>query len=238
MKRALAPRQDPPRGARGDAAALPRSRPAGASACRRCGCSRARRRRSRRSPQRLAPAVAAARRRRLRRRASIDCASQIGSGALPLETMPSAGLAIRPAANAAAGARSSRSPAAFRRLPMPVIGRIEDGALVLDLRCLEDEAGLRRATSPALPPERSPMRWLDRLARRRADADPPPIEHPDRRADGARIRGRAWRRLCGGARDLGAARARRRRARAEQCRRLLRRRARRRARSRRWRCAG
>jgi L-seryl-tRNA(Ser) seleniumtransferase len=24
---------------------------------------------------------------------------------------------------------------------MPVIGRIQDGALILDLRCLEDEAG-------------------------------------------------------------------------------------------------
>jgi L-seryl-tRNA(Ser) seleniumtransferase len=30
---------------------------------------------------------------------------------------------------------------AMRALPIPVIGRIEAGKLVLDLRCLEDEAG-------------------------------------------------------------------------------------------------
>ena len=31
--------------------------------------------------------------------------------------------------------------AVFRRLPLPVIGRIEDQSLVLDLRCLENEKG-------------------------------------------------------------------------------------------------
>lgn len=70
----------------------------------------------------------------------VDCASQIGSGALPLETMPSAGLAIRPRAERGAGRALGRLAAAFRHLPVPVIGRVEDGAQILDLRCLEDEA--------------------------------------------------------------------------------------------------
>jgi L-seryl-tRNA(Ser) seleniumtransferase len=30
---------------------------------------------------------------------------------------------------------------AFRALPVPVIGHIRDGAFILDLRCLDDEAG-------------------------------------------------------------------------------------------------
>ncbi len=70
----------------------------------------------------------------------VACASQIGSGALPLETMPSAGLAIRPRTARGAGRALDRLAAAFRHLPVPVIGRIEDGAQILDLRCLEDEA--------------------------------------------------------------------------------------------------
>jgi L-seryl-tRNA(Ser) seleniumtransferase len=70
----------------------------------------------------------------------VACASQIGSGALPLETLPSAGLAIRPATTRGAGRALERLTAALRRLPVPVIGRIEKGAQILDLRCLEDEA--------------------------------------------------------------------------------------------------
>lgn len=68
-----------------------------------------------------------------------DCASQIGSGALPTQTLPSAGLAIR--AVGGSGSRLNALSAALRALPVPVIGRIEDNALVLDFRCLEDEAG-------------------------------------------------------------------------------------------------
>jgi L-seryl-tRNA(Ser) seleniumtransferase len=73
----------------------------------------------------------------------VDCASQIGSGALPLETLPSAGIAVRPAGTRGHGQGRALEALAdgFRKLPVPVIGRVADGALILDLRCLEDEAG-------------------------------------------------------------------------------------------------
>src|SRR5262245_26407386 len=70
-----------------------------------------------------------------------DCTSQIGSGALPLEVLPSAGIAIRPVAGKGAEARLNSLSAAFRRLPVAVIGRVKDGELFFDLRCLDDEAG-------------------------------------------------------------------------------------------------
>ena len=64
----------------------------------------------------------------------VPLSSQIGSGSLPIDRLPSAGLAVRPQ-----GRRSgvlNRLEVALRALPQPVIGRIEDGALLLDLRCL------------------------------------------------------------------------------------------------------
>ena len=71
----------------------------------------------------------------------VSCQSQIGSGALPVDRLPSVALSIRPAAaKRGAGARLRRLTEAFRALPVPVIGRVQDGALILDLRCLEDEA--------------------------------------------------------------------------------------------------
>jgi L-seryl-tRNA(Ser) seleniumtransferase len=69
------------------------------------------------------------------------CASQIGSGALPMETVPSAGLAIRPRAAKHGGRLLAALSMALRRLPVPVVGRIEDKTLLLDLRCLDDEDG-------------------------------------------------------------------------------------------------
>jgi L-seryl-tRNA(Ser) seleniumtransferase len=70
-----------------------------------------------------------------------DCASQIGSGALPLETLESTALAIEPVERKGAGSRLEALSAAFRGLPVPVIGRVSEGALLLDLRCLDDEVG-------------------------------------------------------------------------------------------------
>jgi L-seryl-tRNA(Ser) seleniumtransferase len=68
----------------------------------------------------------------------VDCASQIGSGALPVEALPSAALSITPLDGS--GRTLERLTAAFRALPLPVIGRVADGALLFDLRCLEDPA--------------------------------------------------------------------------------------------------
>ncbi len=72
--------------------------------------------------------------------AVIACSSQIGSGALPVDALPSAGIAITPRAKRKSGAADALSTA-FRALPVPVIGHIRDGAFIIDLRCLDDEAG-------------------------------------------------------------------------------------------------
>ena len=63
--------------------------------------------------------------------------SQIGSGALPVESLPSHGLRIAPGQSQHAGRQLQRLEAALRQLPRPVIGRIQEDALWLDLRCLE-----------------------------------------------------------------------------------------------------
>ena len=68
----------------------------------------------------------------------IELDSQIGSGAQPTEILPSAGLAIEPVGGKRGrGARLKSLAAAFRSLPIPVIGRVKDNVFLLDLRCLE-----------------------------------------------------------------------------------------------------
>ena len=66
--------------------------------------------------------------------------SQIGSGALPIEQLPSYGFRV----TAAAGKRGSVGllEDQLRELPRPILGRLSDKSLWLDLRCLEaaDEA--------------------------------------------------------------------------------------------------
>jgi L-seryl-tRNA(Ser) seleniumtransferase len=64
------------------------------------------------------------------------CSSQIGSGALPVERLPSAALVFRPTAKKP-GKTLLAVEAAFRALSRPVIGYIRDDAYRLDLRCLE-----------------------------------------------------------------------------------------------------
>jgi L-seryl-tRNA(Ser) seleniumtransferase len=66
--------------------------------------------------------------------------SQIGSGSLPVERLPSTGFALRPQ-----GKRSgilNRLDAALRKAiypAQPIIGRIDNAALLLDLRCLDPD---------------------------------------------------------------------------------------------------
>ena len=61
--------------------------------------------------------------------------SQIGSGALPIEVLPSAALSITAANGEDEPLRSLALR--LRQLPKPVIGRLHNGSLLLDLRCLE-----------------------------------------------------------------------------------------------------
>ncbi|CAH6636340.1 L-seryl-tRNA(Sec) selenium transferase [Pseudocitrobacter vendiensis] len=68
----------------------------------------------------------------------MECASQIGSGSLPVDRLPSAAITFTP--KDGRGSRLDALANRWRSLPVPVIGRIYDGRLWLDLRCLEDES--------------------------------------------------------------------------------------------------
>lgn len=58
------------------------------------------------------------------------CHSQIGSGALPVDLLPSVSVAI-------SGKSLESITTTLRKLPRPVIGRVARGRLFLDCRCLE-----------------------------------------------------------------------------------------------------
>jgi L-seryl-tRNA(Ser) seleniumtransferase len=58
------------------------------------------------------------------------CRGQIGSGALPVDRLPSAAVTL-------GGKALDQLASELRMLPRPVIGRIHDGRLWLDCRCLE-----------------------------------------------------------------------------------------------------
>ncbi|WP_186156939.1 L-seryl-tRNA(Sec) selenium transferase [Burkholderia gladioli] len=70
--------------------------------------------------------------------------SQIGSGALPVDVLPSHGLVVRVASGKRGGRALGQLETRLRSWTRPVVGRIADDALRLDLRCLEaaDEAEL------------------------------------------------------------------------------------------------
>lgn len=74
------------------------------------------------------------------------CLSQIGSGSLPVDRLPSAALTFTP--KDGRGATLASLTEDLRSLPKPVVGRISEGRLWLDLRCLEEETGFMEMFTP------------------------------------------------------------------------------------------
>jgi len=81
-----------------------------------------------------------------------ECQSQIGSGSLPVDLLRSAALVLSPLVSGrGAGAALKALEKRLRELPIPVLGRIANGALWLDLRCVEDEVAFLRQLEKSRP---------------------------------------------------------------------------------------
>ena len=65
-----------------------------------------------------------------------ECKSQVGSGALPIDSLPSYGLKITPLTGESISIEKLTEM--LRELPCPIIGRITKQSIVLDCRCLEN----------------------------------------------------------------------------------------------------
>jgi len=86
----------------------------------------------------------------------VEVQSQIGSGSLPVDLLPSFALRVTPVTGKRGSGRALDAlGAALRGLQVPVIGRITNGTLLLDLRCLasaEDEGAFRELFCRPVPP--------------------------------------------------------------------------------------
>ena len=87
--------------------------------------------------RRLLPALRAS----VRKPVEVDIAqvrSQIGSGSLPVDLIASRAISLG-IPGKRRHAHAARIARAFRELPVPVLGRVHDGAFLMDLRCLDRE---------------------------------------------------------------------------------------------------